>query len=37
MVREGVHRKERAEAQGRRPSRLAVAVAGLAPSGLEDK
>ena len=37
VVREGVHRKERAEAAGRRPSRLAVAVAGLAPSGLEDK
>ena len=37
VVREGVHRKERAEAAGRRPSRLAMAVAGLAPSGLEDK
>jgi hypothetical protein len=37
VVREGVHRKERAEAAGRRPSRIAVAVAGLAPSGLEDK
>ena len=36
LVREGVRRKERAERRGVRPSRAAVALAGLAPAGLED-
>jgi glycine/D-amino acid oxidase-like deaminating enzyme len=35
-VREAVRRKEAAEARGRRPSRLAVRLARLAPAGLED-
>jgi putative aminophosphonate oxidoreductase len=37
VVREAVIRKERAEGTDRRPSWLAVQVAKLAPSGLEDK
>jgi putative aminophosphonate oxidoreductase len=37
LVREAVIRKERAEANGREPKRLAVRVAKLAPAGLEDK
>ncbi len=36
LVREGVRRKERAERRGVRPSRVSVALAGLAPAGLED-
>lgn len=37
LVREALVRKERAEAVGARPSRVAVALSRLAPSGLEDK
>jgi putative aminophosphonate oxidoreductase len=37
LVREAVIRKERCELAGRAPRRLAVAMAGLAPAGLEDK
>ncbi len=37
LVRGAVMRKEMAEAAGRAPSRLAVALAKLAPAGLEDK
>ncbi len=37
VVREAVIRKERAEGADRRPSWLAVQLAKLAPSGLEDK
>lgn len=37
LVRQAVIRKERAEMQGRAPSRLDRLLAGLAPSGLEDK
>lgn len=37
VVRAAVTRKERAEAQGREPSDLAVRLAKLAPAGLEDK
>jgi putative aminophosphonate oxidoreductase len=36
LVREAVRRKERAEAQGRSPNRLAVTLSKLAPAGLED-
>ncbi len=37
IVREGVARKEYAETNGRTPSRLAVALAGLAPAGMIPK
>jgi putative aminophosphonate oxidoreductase len=37
IVRSAVARKERAEAEERRPSRLDVALSRLAPAGLEDK
>jgi putative aminophosphonate oxidoreductase len=37
VVRAAVSAKERAELRERKPSRLAVALAKLAPSGLEDK
>jgi putative aminophosphonate oxidoreductase len=37
LVREGVLRKERAEARGARPRAAAVRLAKLAPAGLEDK
>lgn len=37
LVREAVRRKERAEAAGEPPSRIAVALAGLVPAGLEDR
>lgn len=37
IVRQAVIRKERAEAAGRKPRRLARLVAKLAPAGLEDK
>lgn len=37
MVREAIVRKERSEALDLTPSRLAVALSRLAPSGLEDK
>jgi glycine/D-amino acid oxidase-like deaminating enzyme len=37
VVREAVRRKERAEMDGRRPSRVATALARFAPAGLEDK
>jgi hypothetical protein len=37
IVREGVARKEEAETNGRTPSRLAVALAGLAPAGMIPK
>lgn len=37
VVREAIVRKERAEALHLRPSAVAVAISGLAPSGLEDK
>jgi glycine/D-amino acid oxidase-like deaminating enzyme len=37
LVRGAVMRKERCEAMGARPRRIDVAVARLAPSGLEDK
>jgi glycine/D-amino acid oxidase-like deaminating enzyme len=37
LVRHAVLRKERAEALGRKPSRLDVSFARLAPAGLEDK
>ena len=37
IVRGAVARKERAEAEERRPSRIDVALSGLAPAGLEDK
>jgi glycine/D-amino acid oxidase-like deaminating enzyme len=37
VVREAIVRKERAEALELPPPKLAVALAGLAPSGLEDK
>ncbi|MDX6619639.1 MAG: hypothetical protein QOK36_2025 [Gaiellales bacterium] len=37
IVREGVARKEDAETNGRKPSRLAVALAGLAPAGMIPK
>ena len=37
VVREAIVRKERAEALDVRPSRIAVALSKLAPSGLEDK
>ncbi|GAA4082960.1 NAD(P)/FAD-dependent oxidoreductase [Nocardioides kongjuensis] len=37
LVREAIVRKERAEALDLRPSRVAVAISNLAPSGLEDK
>lgn len=37
VVREAIVRKERAEALERRPAKLAVAMANLAPTGLEDK
>jgi glycine/D-amino acid oxidase-like deaminating enzyme len=37
LVRAAVVRKERAEAEGRPVSRLAAALARLAPAGLEDK
>lgn len=36
IVREAVRRKERAEARGRKPNPLAVRIARLVPSGLED-
>lgn len=36
MIREAVRRKERAEARGHSPSRLAAALSKLAPAGLED-
>ena len=37
VVREAIVRKERAEENGRTPSKLAVLLADLAPTGLEDK
>ena len=37
LVRNAVRRKEAREAEGLRPRRIDVALAGLAPSGLEDK
>jgi putative aminophosphonate oxidoreductase len=37
IVRAGVARKEEAETNGRKPSRLAVALAGLAPAGMIPK
>ena len=37
VVRTAVARKEKAEMQGRRPSRLAALLSRLAPKGLEDK
>jgi glycine/D-amino acid oxidase-like deaminating enzyme len=37
LVREAIIRKERAEALGIEPSRIAAALSSLAPSGLEDK
>jgi glycine/D-amino acid oxidase-like deaminating enzyme len=37
VVREGVARKEAAETEGRKPSRVAVALARLAPAGLIPK
>jgi glycine/D-amino acid oxidase-like deaminating enzyme len=37
IVREAIIRKEEAEALEKRPPRLAVALAKLAPTGLEDK
>jgi putative aminophosphonate oxidoreductase len=37
IVREGVARKEEAEMEGRRPNRLAVALARLAPAGMIPK
>ena len=37
VVRAAVARKERAENEGRKPPRLAVALSRFAPSGLEDK
>lgn len=37
IVRAAVRRKEQAEAHGRRPNRIAVALSGLVPAGLEDK
>ena len=37
VVREGVARKEEAEMLGRTPSRLAVALARLAPAGMIPK
>jgi len=37
VVREAIVRKERSEALGLAPNRVAVALASLAPSGLEDK
>ena len=37
IVREGVARKEEAETHGRTPSRLAVALARLAPAGMIPK
>jgi glycine/D-amino acid oxidase-like deaminating enzyme len=37
IVREGVARKEEAETLGRKPSRIAVALAGLAPAGMIPK
>jgi putative aminophosphonate oxidoreductase len=37
FVREAVVRKERAEARGEEPSRLAAQLAKLAPAGMEDK
>ena len=37
IVREGVARKEDAETNGRKPSRLAVALASLAPAGMIPK
>lgn len=36
VVREAVRRKERAEQEGRRPSRLFTSLAKLVPAGLED-
>jgi hypothetical protein len=36
-VRAAVASKERAEIEGKKPSRLAVQLAKLAPAGLEDK
>ena len=36
MVRAGVARKEIAEREGRAPSRLDVALAGLAPATMSD-
>ena len=36
VVREAVRRKERAEARGQSPNRLAVMLSKLAPAGLED-
>ncbi len=36
VVREAVRRKERAEAVGKKPNRLTVLIAKLAPAGLED-
>jgi putative aminophosphonate oxidoreductase len=36
VVREAVRHKERAEAQGQAPNRIAVMLARLAPAGLED-
>jgi glycine/D-amino acid oxidase-like deaminating enzyme len=37
LVRNAVVHKENAEALGRRPGRVTAALAGLAPSGLEDR
>jgi putative aminophosphonate oxidoreductase len=37
LVRAAVARKEAAENRGRKPSRLATALSGFAPAGLEDK
>lgn len=37
IVREAIVRKEQAEALEKRPSKLLVAISGLAPTGLEDK
>jgi hypothetical protein len=37
VVRAAVASKERAEMEGKKPSRLAVLLSRLAPAGLEDK